>query len=114
MTGRLRVAVVGPGGIGGLLAAVLARGGAEVTCVARQHTATWIAAEGITVRSATLGNFTVPVTAATRLPSPPDVCLVTVKSPGLEAAMAAIAPATLGDAAVIPLLNGVEHLDTPP
>ncbi|MER5466812.1 2-dehydropantoate 2-reductase [Streptomyces sp. NPDC002668] len=112
VTRRLRVAVVGPGGIGGLLAAVLARGGAEVTCVAREHTATRLAAQGITVRSTTLGNFTVPIAAVTSLSRAPDVCLVTVKSPALEAAMATVAPAALGDAAVIPLLNGVEHLDT--
>ncbi len=35
----LRVAILGPGGIGGLLAALLARDGEQVTCIAPPATA---------------------------------------------------------------------------
>src|SRR4051812_7817317 len=46
------VAVVGPGGVGGLLGAVLARGGHRVVYVARPDTAAALNAAGMSVRSA--------------------------------------------------------------
>ena len=56
-----RVAVIGPGGVGGLVAAALARAGEDVRVVARAETAARIAERGIEVRSVVLGDFTAPV-----------------------------------------------------
>ena len=76
----LRVAVLGPGGVGGLLAALLARQGDVVTCLAGDSTTAALRAHGITVRSDRFGTFTVAVGAATSLEDRVDVCFVTVKA----------------------------------
>src|SRR5437588_318534 len=51
-------AILGPGGVGGFLAAALARAGHPVTVVARESTAEHIANYGIEVQSRRLGDFT--------------------------------------------------------
>ena len=107
----LRVAVLGPGGVGGLLAALLARGGAAVTCLAGAATAEQLRTAGIRVESAHFGDSTTPVGAAERLTAPVDVLLVTVKATQLDDALERVPADVLGDALVVPLLNGVEHVD---
>ncbi len=109
-TAGLRVAVLGPGGVGGLLAGLLARGGARVTCLAGRETASVLSERGVAVRSAVFGDFVAPVHAAERLTEPVDVCLVTVKATHLESAVARVPPDVLGDGLLVPLLNGVEHM----
>lgn len=104
------VAVLGPGGVGGLLAGLLARTGAAVTCVAGQSTAEALAHDGIRVESARFGDFTVPVSAAERLPEPADVVLITVKATQLEEALERLPADVVGSALIVPLLNGVDHL----
>ena len=108
----LRIAVLGPGGVGGLLAALLARAGNDVLCLAGQQTAAAIRERGLKVVSERFGTFAVPVRAAEELAEPVDVCLVTVKAPLLDEALERVPAAALGDALVVPLLNGVEHVDT--
>lgn len=108
---RWTVAVLGPGGVGGLLAAVLSRAGHRVICVAGEATAQALRRDGIRVRSAQFGDFTTKVEADTELREPVDLCLVTVKHTALHAALERIPPAVLGDALVVPLLNGIEHPD---
>lgn len=108
----MKIAVLGPGGVGGMLAGVLARRGHKVTCLARQSTCDVLAQQGITVRSKRFGDFTVEVDAAPTLRSPVDVCLVTVKATQLDAALERLPPKTLGHAVIIPFLNGVEHIAT--
>ncbi|MFI5976890.1 ketopantoate reductase family protein [Streptomyces sp. NPDC051452] len=103
------VAVLGPGGTGGLLAALLSRSGRRVVCLAGERTAETLRRDGITVRSAQFGDFTAAVEADTELREPVAACLVTVKHNALDAALTRVPPAVLGDALVVPLLNGVEH-----
>jgi 2-dehydropantoate 2-reductase len=105
-----RVAVLGPGGVGGLVAAVLARRGDQVTCLAPPATAAELAANGLELRSPALGDVKVAVAAASRLDHPVDVCFVTVKAGQLAAAVEAVPPETLGDGLVVPLLNGIDHV----
>jgi 2-dehydropantoate 2-reductase len=50
------VAVLGPGGVGGLLAALLARRGDRVTCIAPPATAAHLADHGLRLRSPMLGD----------------------------------------------------------
>ncbi|MBL1080958.1 2-dehydropantoate 2-reductase [Streptomyces actinomycinicus] len=109
MTHPLTVAVLGPGGTGGLLAALLSRSGHRVVCLAGETTADTLRRTGITVRSAQFGDFTAPVEADTELREPVDACLITVKHTALDAALTRVPPAALGDALVVPLLNGIEH-----
>jgi 2-dehydropantoate 2-reductase len=108
--GPARVAVLGPGGIGGLLAALLARRGDRVTCLARPATAAHLAEHGLELRSPMLGDVRVAVEAASRLEHPVEACLVTVKATQLEQAVAAVPPEALGDGLVVPFLNGVDHV----
>ncbi|MFD4551934.1 ketopantoate reductase family protein [Streptomyces sp. NPDC058466] len=107
---RLTVAVLGPGGIGGLLAALLARAGHRVICVAGDATARVLAEDGIRVRSGQFGDFTARVEADTELREPVDACLIAVKATALDAALERVPAKALGDTAlVVPFLNGVEH-----
>ncbi|WP_219419885.1 ketopantoate reductase family protein [Pseudonocardia nigra] len=106
----LRVAVLGPGGVGGLLAGLLARAGATVTCLAGADTAAVLNRQGLRIDSGRFGSFTVPVRAAGRLAEPVDVCLVTVKATQLDTAAQRVPADVLGGALVVPLLNGVEHV----
>jgi 2-dehydropantoate 2-reductase len=106
----IRVAVLGPGGVGGMLAALLARRGDQVTCLAPPATAAHLAEHGIQLRSPMLGDTHVEVEAATRLDHPVDVCFITVKATQLESAVEAVPAGTLGGGLVVPFLNGIDHL----
>jgi 2-dehydropantoate 2-reductase len=101
------VAVLGPGGVGGLVAAALARAGTDVTVVAREETASRIVRDGLRVRSVRLGDFHVTPRAVALLEHDVDVLVVATKAPGLEAAMQRIASEPR---IVVPLLNGIDHL----
>jgi 2-dehydropantoate 2-reductase len=106
---RLTVAVLGPGGVGGLLAALLSRAGHRVLCLAGDETAHTLRTAGIRVRSTLFGDFTAAVEADTTLRAPVDACLITVKATALDAALTRIPPTAVGDALLVPFLNGVEH-----
>ncbi|MGY1661145.1 ketopantoate reductase family protein [Geodermatophilus sp. SYSU D00705] len=106
----LRIAVLGPGGVGGLLAALLARRGHAVTCLAGRETATVVDRDGLRVISDRYGEFAVPVSGAEVLPGPVDACLVTTKATQLEPALDRLPPDVLGTALLVPLLNGLEHM----
>ncbi|AOR34594.1 2-dehydropantoate 2-reductase [Streptomyces fodineus] len=109
MTTKHTVAILGPGGTGGLLAALLSHCGHRVICLAQDRTADTLRRGGITVRSPQFGEFTAPVEADTELREPVDACLIAVKHTALDAALTRVPPAALGDALVVPILNGVEH-----
>ncbi|GAA5199343.1 ketopantoate reductase family protein [Rugosimonospora acidiphila] len=110
MEQRYGVAIVGPGGIGGLVGGVLARAGHPVTFVARPESAARLNSDGLSVRSAVFGDFHVAVRAVTRLDERVDVCVLTVKATSLRQALAGVPLSALADGLVLPLLNGVEHL----
>ncbi|MEU5362635.1 2-dehydropantoate 2-reductase [Streptomyces sp. NPDC005925] len=103
------VAVLGPGGVGGLLAALLARAGHRVICLAGEETARTLRTDGIRVRSGRFGDFTARVEADTDLREPVGACLVAVKHTSLAAALDRVPAEVLGDGLLVPLLNGVEH-----
>jgi 2-dehydropantoate 2-reductase len=110
-TDRLRFAVLGPGGVGGFLAALLIRTGDSVVVLAGEETSRALAEGGLRLESQRFGNFDVAVPTATRLVSPVDACLVTVKATSLGSAVERVPSAALGDGFVIPFLNGLEHVD---
>ncbi|MFG3722184.1 ketopantoate reductase family protein [Streptomyces massasporeus] len=109
MANELSVAVLGPGGVGGLLAALLSRTGHRVICLSGEKTAETLRTDGIRVRSARFGDFTARVEADTELRERVDACLVTVKHTALDAALARVPAPVLSDGLVVPFLNGVEH-----
>lgn len=104
-----RVAVVGPGGVGGLLAALLARAGHGVVCLAGERTTGVLRERGLRVSSTAYGEFTAHVEARTELHEPVDVCFLGVKHTALAASLARIPREALGEALLVPLLNGLEH-----
>jgi 2-dehydropantoate 2-reductase len=104
----MRIAVLGPGGVGGLLAGALDRAGAhEVLVVARESTATVISEHGLRVQSVSLGEFVAHPRALTRLTEPVDALIVATKAAGLSSALERIASEP---ALVLPLLNGLDHI----
>jgi 2-dehydropantoate 2-reductase len=105
------VAIVGVGGVGGLVGALLSRRGDAVKFVATESTASVLTEQGVQVRSGRYGSFTVTADAVTMLNSPVDVCVVAVKAMQLEAAMGRVPVDRIGKALVVPFLNGVEHID---
>ncbi|MCK8432029.1 2-dehydropantoate 2-reductase [Streptomyces sp. D2-8] len=109
MANELTVAVLGPGGVGGLLAALLSRTGHRVICLSGEKTAEALRTDGIQVRSAAFGDFTAPVEADTELREPVDACLVTVKHTTLDAALARVPAPVLSGGLLVPFLNGLEH-----
>ena len=106
----LRVAVLGPGSIGGLMAALLTRTGSSITCVASTCAAKRLSVDGLTVESGRFGSFTVPIRATDRLEEPVDILVVAVKSTNLDDALSRIPRDVLGSAFVVPFLNGIEHV----
>ncbi|MFC5183784.1 ketopantoate reductase family protein [Actinomadura harenae] len=106
-----KVAVLGPGGVGGLLAALLSRAGHRVICIASEETANTLRSTGIQVRSGQFGGFTAEVEADTALREPVDLCLVTVKHTALGSALERVPAEHLTDGLALPLLNGIEHVD---
>jgi 2-dehydropantoate 2-reductase len=103
----VRISVLGPGGVGGLLAGALSRAGSEVTILAREPTAAVIAERGLQVRSVTLGDFLVRPRALSESREDFDVLIVATKAAGLEAALERVQGRP---GLVLPLLNGLEHL----
>jgi 2-dehydropantoate 2-reductase len=103
----VRVAVLGPGGVGGLVVGALDRAGTPVTVVARATTVEKISEQGLSVSSVLLGDFLARPPATTRLEQPVDVLIVATKAAGLREALERIeAPPKL----VLPLLNGLDHI----
>jgi 2-dehydropantoate 2-reductase len=109
--GQLNVAVLGPGGVGGFLAAVLAREGSSVLVLASDETSRAIAQNGLRLESPRFGNFAISVRAAAGLTSRVDSLLITVKATQLREALGRVPATALGAALVIPFLNGLEHVD---
>ena len=108
----MRILVLGAGAVGGYFGGRLAEAGRDVTFLLRGPRAALLAETGLTVESP-LGDFHVPiaVTTAERLAGPYDLVLLTAKHYDLDAAIEAIRPAVGTDTVVLPLLNGLVHLD---
>jgi 2-dehydropantoate 2-reductase len=102
------IAILGPGGVGAFLGAALARGGHDVVLIAREETADAINQGGIEVDSARLGPFKAHPASATTLSTPADALVVATKAKDLGAALERI---ETEPHLVVPLLNGLDHLD---
>jgi 2-dehydropantoate 2-reductase len=101
------LAILGPGGVGGFLAAALARAGKPVTVVARESTVEVINERGVAVQSVRLGDFVVRPHASPLLEHEVGTLIVATKAVGLDEALDRIqAPPQL----VVPLLNGLDHM----
>ena len=100
-----RIAVLGVGGVGGMVAV---RTGA--ICVGTGRTVGAIRGSGLTLVHGETTTVARPE-AVERLETPVGLLVVAVKAYDLSAALDRIAPEALGGALVLPLLNGLEHVD---
>jgi 2-dehydropantoate 2-reductase len=105
----MRHAVLGVGGIGGLIGAALAREGAEVVLLMRPESLQRYPGR-LDVQSRVLGDFVVDVPAAAELDREVDVVWVTTKATQLASALSLVPPARVAEATIVPLLNGIDHV----
>ncbi len=102
----MRHAILGAGGVGGLIGACLAHSGASVTLVVRR--AAFANYPRQLHLESPFGNFAVDVAVAIEVP-PVDVLWITVKATQFEPALTAL---TNPDSVrgIVPLLNGIDHI----
>ena len=109
----MRIAILGSGAVGGYFGAKLAKAGQDVTFIARGAHLEAIRRQGLEVRSAKLGDFTVRAAAehdTTRI-GPVDVVLVAVKAYDNATALPMLKPLIGSETAVLTLQNGVDSAD---
>ena len=104
----LRHAILGAGGVGGLIGACLARLGDSVTAVVRPES---LASYPEQLRlESPFGNVSVAIARGVEVP-PVDVLWIAVKATQLSESLVALThPGSVG--AIVPLLNGIHHLDS--
>jgi 2-dehydropantoate 2-reductase len=107
----MRILVLGAGGIGGYFGGRLTAAGVDVTFLVRDKRAALLARDGLRIRSE-LGDLDIPVKTITRETARPgyDAVLLSCKAYDLDDAIASLRPAAEG-AMIVPLLNGMRHLD---
>src|ERR1700722_3554097 len=106
--GSVKHAILGAGGVGGLVGASLAHEGEQVTLLLRpeslaQHPG-YLRLEG------PAGNFEAAVRIDAELREPVDVLWVTVKAYQLVAALQAVLRNGCSIGTIVPLLNGIDHV----
>ena len=108
----MRILILGAGATGGYFGGLLAKAGVDVTFLVRPKRREQLARDGLKIESP-LGNFSTPVTAITQdeLKGPFDVVILSAKAYGLAASIEAIRPAVGEATLVLPVLNGMKHLD---
>jgi 2-dehydropantoate 2-reductase len=109
----MRILVLGAGAIGGYFGGRLLQSGADVTFLVRPRRADELARDGLVLKSPH-GDVTLPkppTVQAQDLKDAFDIVLLTCKAFDLDDAIASIAPAVGSQTAIIPMLNGMRHLD---
>ena len=108
----MRILVLGAGGIGGYYGARMHAAGGNVTFLVRPGRAAQLREKGLQVFSP-FGDLQISPQLVTKetLTETFDVILLTCKAFDLDSAMDAIAPAIGEQSAIVPLLNGVRHID---
>ena len=104
----MKICVFGAGGVGSHLAARLARGGAEVSVIARGDHLAAVRRDGILVRTPDCEiAVRVMATDDARDIGPQDAVIVTVKAPSLPSVAADIAPLLAPHTPVVFAMNGI-------
>ena len=108
----MRILILGAGGIGGYFGARMQAAGGDITFLVRPARAAQLRAEGVRVQSP-FGDLCLPaqVESAETLKQTYDVIFLSCKAYDLPSALDAIAPAVGPETAIIPLLNGIRHID---
>src|SRR5580704_5741621 len=109
----MRILVVGAGALGGYFGGRLLEAGRDVTFLVRERRAAQLAKTGLVIRSPR-GDVNIPApptVTAEALRDPFDLILLSCKAYDLASAMDSFAPAVAATTAILPLLNGMAHLD---
>jgi 2-dehydropantoate 2-reductase len=109
----MRILVVGAGAVGGYFGGRLVQAGRDVTFLVLPKRAEQIQAQGLQILSPMHGDFTArpkTITAA-QIASPYDIIFLSVKSYSLAAAIDDFAPAVGPQTVIMPVLNGMHHMD---
>jgi 2-dehydropantoate 2-reductase len=109
----MRILVVGAGAIGGYFGARLLHAGRDVTFLVRKRRANELAETGLVVKSR-FGDISIelpPLVLAEDLNQHFDLILVSCKAYDLEGAIESFAPAVGPETMILPLLNGMAHMD---
>lgn len=109
----MRTLVVGAGAIGGYFGGRLVEAKRDVTFLVRSRRAGELAASGLAIHSR-FGDVLIPApqtVLAETLSEHYDLLLLSCKAFDLESAMVSFAPAVGPSTVILPLLNGMRHLD---
>jgi 2-dehydropantoate 2-reductase len=108
----MRMLVVGAGSTGGYFGGRLAQAGRDVTFLVRPTRAAQLAERGLQILSPH-GDFTLrpQLVTADRIAGSYDAILLTVKAFSLESALADMAPTVGPKTMILPVLNGMRHVD---
>src|SRR6201994_1362778 len=110
----MRILVVGAGAIGGYFGGRMLQAGRDVTFLVRPKRASELASAGLVIKSPN-GDVTLknpPTVQADSIKGAFDVVLLSCKAYDLEDAIKSFAPAVGPKTAIIPMLNGMNHLET--
>jgi 2-dehydropantoate 2-reductase len=109
----MRILVVGAGAIGGYFGGRMLQAGSDVTFLVRPRRAVELADAGLVIKSPA-GDVTLknpPTVQADKLNEKFDVVLLSCKAFDLDDAIKSFTPAVGPQTSIIPLLNGMLHLD---
>ncbi len=108
----MRVLVLGAGGTGGYFGGRLAEAGADVTFLVRERRAAQLAEQGLRIESP-FGDAAFPVktVTASQLSGDYELILLSCKAYHLDQSLQDIAPAVGSNTAILPLLNGMAHME---
>jgi 2-dehydropantoate 2-reductase len=108
----MKILILGAGAIGGYLGGRLTEAGIDVTLLVRPQRKAQLDRDGLRLTSV-YGDLDLPVATITAadLSTPHDVVIVTCKAYDLEAAIVAVTPAIGPTTMVLPILNGIGHME---
>ena len=109
----MRILVIGAGATGGYFGGRLLESGQDVTFLVREKRAAQLAERGLVIRSS-LGDATLPhppTVQASELSETFDLILLSCKAYHLAQVIEDMAPAVGPQTTILPILNGMKHLD---
>jgi len=109
----MRILIVGAGALGGYFGGRLKEAGRDVTFLVRPRRAEQLAKTGLVIKSPN-GDVNIPAPQtilAEKLKAPFDLVLLSCKAYDLQSAMDSFVPAVGVNTAILPLLNGMKHMD---
>jgi 2-dehydropantoate 2-reductase len=109
----MRFLVVGAGALGGYYGGMLVKGGADVTFLVRPGRAAQLAERGLVIKQPGGDDFktAVKTVQAGVVGGPYDVVFLACKAYDLDSAIDDFADALASDGAILPVLNGINHID---